>query len=252
MPRWRNWAGTVTARPRRVHRPASEAKLASVVSGALRPLKVAGSGHSCGPIAAADGGGDLVLLDRLNRVLSFTDHEVTVQGGMRLHDLNDFLAGHGRALANMGSIAQQTVAGAISTGTHGTGLSVGALDQQVTGLRLVDAAGQILDTQGDLLAAARVSLGALGVISAVTLRHVPAFDLHATSHRSTLDTTLDHLDELLATPYFRFWWFPHTELTQTWQATPAPPATHRDGTSGGSSASARRWKGSLSTAAGRW
>jgi L-gulonolactone oxidase len=186
-------------------------------------LKVAGSGHSCGPIAAADDGTDLILLDRLGRLLSFTDDEVTVEAGMPLHRLNDLLARRGRALVNMGSIAEQTAAGAISTGTHGTGLSVAALDQQVTGLRLLDAAGDVHEARGDLLAAARVSLGALGVISSLTLRHVPAFDLHAISLGSTLDATLNGLPELLAAPYFRFWWFPHTNLTQTWLATPIAP-----------------------------
>jgi L-gulonolactone oxidase len=188
-------------------------------------LKVAGSGHSCGPIAAADDGTDLILLDRLDRLVSFTEEDVTVEAGMSLRRLNELLAQRGRALVNMGSIAEQTVAGAISTGTHGTGLSFGALDQQVTGLRLVDATGEAHEAQGELLAAARVSLGALGAISEVTIRHVPAFDLHAISQRSTLDATLGGLEEMLAAPYFRFWWFPHTNLTQTWLATPTQPAS---------------------------
>jgi L-gulonolactone oxidase len=207
-----------------VHHPSSEAELAALIRQAPGSVKVAGSGHSCGPIAAADDGTDLVLLDRLDSVLSFTGDDVTVEGGMPLHRLNGLLAQRGRALVNMGSIAEQTVAGAISTGTHGTGLSVGALDHQVTGLRLVDAAGDVHDARGDLLAAARVSLGALGVISAVTIRHVPAFDLNAVSQRSTLDETFGGLEEMLEAPYFRFWWFPHTNLTQTWLATPAAPS----------------------------
>ena len=137
---------------------------------------------------------------------------------MRLHELNDVLAEHGLALADLGDIDGQTVGGAIATGTHGTGARVGGLASFVAGLTLVDGRGEVVraDAGSDLLAAAAVSMGALGVVSEVTLRCVPAFVLHADERAIRLDDVLDGFDELMAgNDHAEFHWFPDTRVALT-------------------------------------
>ena len=149
------------------------------VRGAKR-VKVAGSGHSFTDIACTDG---LMLdLSQMRRVLSVEGNDVTVEAGITLHDLAEELRARGLAMENQGDVDPQTVAGAISTATHGTGGGFGNLSSQVVGVRLVDGHGELHElTGGDDLRAARVSLGALGAISAVTLRCVPSRSTGSTS-----------------------------------------------------------------------
>ena len=162
-------------------------------AGASR-VKVAGSGHSFTDIACTDG---LMLdLSGMRRVLSVEGSDVTVEAGITLHDLGEELRARGLAMENQGDVDPQTVAGAISTATHGTGGTFGNLSSQVVGVRLVDGRGELHElTAGDELRAARVSLGALGAISAVTLRCVPAFTIHRVDEPRELDEVLPRLDE---------------------------------------------------------
>ncbi|MEY3691382.1 MAG: hypothetical protein RJB57_1038, partial [Actinomycetota bacterium] len=164
--KWRNWAGNQTARPEAVVDPRSDGEVADAVRGAHaggRAVRVVGSGHSF--TAAAVANDVLMRVDALSGIRS-VDREnltVTVGAGTPLHVLNDLLHAEGLALANMGDIAYQTVAGAISTGTHGTGLGLGGIATQVRGLRLVDGTGREMVCTGsensDVLDVARVSLG---------------------------------------------------------------------------------------------
>ena len=183
---WTNWAGNQTMCPTRVAHPTSAHDIAEEVRGAAaegRRLKAIGAGHSFTAIGLTDG----VLLDLSSYdALVSVDKargRVTVQAGMRLRRLNAVLAEHGLGLTNMGDIDVQTVAGAVSTGTHGTGRSSAALATQVVALELVLADGSVVtcsaDQQPELFSAARVGLGALGVISTVTLQAEPAFLLEA-------------------------------------------------------------------------
>ena len=141
-----------------------------------------GSGHSFTPVAVTTG----VMLRpgglRAVRAVDTAAGEVTVEAGCPLRDLNEYLDARGLALANMGDIQEQTVAGAIQTGTHGTGRDLGGIAAQVTALEMVLADGSIVacsaDHEPELFQAARIGLGALGVLTAVTLRVVPAFLLH--------------------------------------------------------------------------
>jgi L-gulonolactone oxidase len=183
-------------------------------------VKAVGTGHSFTSVAATDG----VLLrpEGLTGVRSVDSESglVTVEAGMPLHRLCAVLAEHGLALANLGDVATQTVSGAISTGTHGTGRDSGGLADQVRGLELVLADGSVVTCSGqeqaDLFAAARLGLGALGVITAVTLQAEPAFLLHAREERRPLDEVLESFDELTAAnEHFEFFWFPHTAWTIT-------------------------------------
>jgi len=200
---WRNWAGNQSATPSRVVAPASVAELAEVVGAAGRAgerVKPIGSGHSFTGIGLTDGA--QLSMARLAglRALDSETGLVTVQGGMPLHRLNELLAGAGLAMSNLGDIDRQTVAGALATGTHGTGRHLGGLATQVRALELVLADGSVVqcsaDRDGELFSAARVGLGALGVVSAVTLATEPAFALHAAERPMPLGRVLGELDEL--------------------------------------------------------
>jgi FAD-linked oxidoreductase len=237
---WRNWAGNQSASPRRVLTPTSPEDVAEAIAGAERdglPVRMAGSGHSF--TGAAVTGGVLLLPGGL-RAIHATDPAaglVTAAAGCPLATLNAHLHAHGLALANMGDIDAQTVAGAIQTGTHGTGRDVGGIAAQVAGLELVLADGTITRCgPGDpLFDAARVGLGALGVLTAVTLRVVPAFLLAAREEPMRWSEVLARLDELTGqNEHFEFYWFPHTQGCLTKRnnrsdgpARPLPPWRHR-------------------------
>ncbi|EID54248.1 D-arabinono-1,4-lactone oxidase [Saccharomonospora xinjiangensis] len=219
MTPWTNWAGTAHARPRRVHRPADTDEVRAVVADVaergsrVRPI---GSGHSFSPIAATDRGCDALDLGSLTGVVS-ADAEaglVTVRAGTTLRDLNAALDVLGLALTNLGDIDAQTIAGAISTGTHGTGAAFGGLATQVAALELVTADGSVVrcspDEHPSLFDAARVGLGALGVITSVTLRCEPSFVLEALEGPQPIDRVLADFHELADTEdHFEFYWFPY-------------------------------------------
>ena len=216
--KWRNWAGNQTARPETVVAPRSVEETAEAVRSAHaggRAVRVVGSGHSF--TAAAVANDVLMRVDALSGIRSI-DREnltVTVGAGTPLHALNDLLHAEGLALANMGDIAYQTVAGAVSTATHGTGVKLGGIAAQVRGLRLVDGTGrEVVCTAGqnaDVLDVARVSVGSLGVITEVTLAVVPAFLLAAVEMPMRVDAVLGDLDGLVeGNDHFEFFWVPHT------------------------------------------
>jgi L-gulonolactone oxidase len=221
---WRNWAGDQVARPVRVLEPAGPDAVAAAVRDAARDgltVRMTGTGHSFTGAALTDG----VLLrpSRLTGVLAITADSVTVRAGTRLHELSVQLARHGLALENLGDIDVQTVAGAVCTGTHGTGLGFGGLATQVTGLELVTAAGEVVTAEGDLLAAASLGLGAYGVITAVTLRCVPAFALRAQETAEKLEDLLGRWDTLPAeADHVEFYWWPHTADCQLKRNTRVP------------------------------
>jgi L-gulono-1,4-lactone dehydrogenase len=191
--RWTNWACQQRCAPERIARPRSEQELVRAVEGASR-VKVAGSGHSFTDIACTDG--LMVDLSGMNRVLGVDGEEVTAEAGITLRDLGEELRSRGLAMENQGDVDPQTLAGAIATATHGTGGRFGNLSSQVVGVRVVDGSGQVRELRdGDELRAARVSLGALGALSAVTLRCVPAFTIHRVDEPRSLDEVLPRLDE---------------------------------------------------------
>ena len=220
---WRNWARTESVRPLRVERPASvgavqRAVLAAEASG-LR-IKPVGSGHSFTGIAVAPG----VQLD-LADLSGVVDAEVatgrvTLGAGTPLHELPRLLAPYGLALPNMGDIDRQTIAGATSTGTHGTGLGFGGLATQIVAAKLVTGTGELLtvsDTErAELLPAVRLGLGALGVLVELTLQLVPRFVLHAVEKPEPLEAVLEGWnDRVRAADHFEFYWFPHTQTALT-------------------------------------
>jgi L-gulonolactone oxidase len=183
-------------------------------------VKAVGSGHSFTGVAVAPG--VQLLPDRLDRVHSI-DREsglVTVDAGIPLHRLNPILARHGLAMEILGDIDRQTIAGAVCTGTHGSGAAFGSISTQVRGLELVLADGSVVQCSAaerpELFEAARVSIGALGVITKVTLQCVPLYALRAVDGRMPLDAVLDQVDDLVASnDHFEFFWFPHTATALT-------------------------------------
>jgi L-gulono-1,4-lactone dehydrogenase len=230
---WRNWAGNETARPRRVAAPRSAEEVAAEVRKAGADgltVRMAGTGHSFTPAAATDGvllhPGGLTGIRSVDAAAGL----ITAGAGCPLRALNAELLARGLSLANMGDIQVQTVAGAIQTGTHGTGRDVGGMAAQVAGLELVLADGTIVtcsETDSPrLFDAARVGLGALGVVTAVTFRVVPAFLLEAREEPMPWSEVISRLDELTGeNEHFEFYWFPHTEgcLTKRNNRSAGPP-----------------------------
>lgn len=217
MTTWTNWGLSVESHPSRAAHPASTDDVVAIVreaAAAGHKVKAIGAGHSFTAIGATDG--VLLHLDLMNNVLGWDTEvgRVRVQAGISLHDLNPILKGHGLAFPNLGDIDAQSVAGAVSTGTHGTGGRLHGLSDAVVGVQLVTAAGDILeiDEQHELFGASRVTLGALGIVTEVTLQCVPAFLLHAREEPMALPEVFDRLDELIEdNDHFEFYWFPHTE-----------------------------------------
>ncbi|MFI1176220.1 D-arabinono-1,4-lactone oxidase [Streptomyces melanogenes] len=215
---WRNWAGNVTARPVREVSPASVAELADAVRRAAEDglkVKAVGTGHSFTTAAATDG--VLIRPDLLTgiREIDRTAMTVTVEAGTPLKRLNAVLAREGLSLTNMGDIMEQTVAGATSTGTHGTGRDSASIAAQITGLELITADGSLLTCSAkenpEVFAAARIGLGALGVVSALTFAVEPEFLLTAREEPMTFDRVASEFDALHAeNEHFEFYWFPHT------------------------------------------
>ncbi|MGO4593298.1 D-arabinono-1,4-lactone oxidase [Leifsonia sp. 2TAF2] len=220
---WRNWGRTEAVRPQRVERPATPEAVQRAVQAAAAKgmrIKAVGAGHSFTGIAVAPG----VQLD-LEDLTGIVDVDlergrVTLAAGTHLHQLPQLLRPHGLALTNMGDIDRQTIAGATSTGTHGTGGSFGGLATQVVGLTLVTGTGELLridETENaELLPAARLGLGALGVIVDVTIQCVPAYLLQAVERPEPLHATLEsYVERSAGEDHFEFYWFPHTETALT-------------------------------------
>ncbi|GAA1503169.1 D-arabinono-1,4-lactone oxidase [Sphaerisporangium rubeum] len=224
---FRNWSRNQYATPAEVRTPASTDDVAAAVrDAAARGLRVrmTGTGHSFTGVALTDG---LMLRpEALTGVEEAGDGLVRVAAGTRLRALNEELARRGLALANMGDITEQTVAGAVQTGTHGTGRDAGGLADQVAALEMVLADGSLVTvTEGDLFDAARVGLGALGIVTALTFRVEPAFLLRSERRPMPLSEILFSLDELTsANEHLDFFWLPHTDtcLTKRNNRSPGP------------------------------
>jgi FAD-linked oxidoreductase len=216
-----NWSGAVKFKPRHYDLPESESALQKILVEANRDgekIRLIGSGHSFSPLIRTEG--RLLSLDRMQGIVETrADGQVTAWGGTKLWHLNELLYGVGRALENMGDIDRQSIAGTISTGTHGTGKKFGSVSTQLSGIRLVTASGEILElseSDGDLFRAAQVSLGALGVVSQVRLRTIPAYKLKLVQKKETVEECLANLDRRAAEHrHFEFYTFPHTGVAQT-------------------------------------
>ena len=196
---WRNWSGNIIAHPRKRFSPASESELADYLlksSGAVRPV---GSGHSFSPLVPTDG--DLIIIDRLKGLFEY-DHAsqtATLGAGTRLGDIGPMLDMVGQAMVNLPDIDRQTLAGATATATHGTGIRFPCLSGFVEEMRLLTMQGEAIDvnadTHSDLFEAARVSLGALGIITSMKLKNRNPYRLKAVNGCEPIEEVLEHFDE---------------------------------------------------------
>ncbi len=218
----RNWAKNQACVPTSVERPRSTDEVAALVRRARssgQRVKAIGAGHSF--TAAAMTNGVLVSLEHLNRIVA-VDRDagrVTVQAGTTLRALGDELAAVGLAMPNLGDINVQSVAGAINTATHGTGIELGNIATTIVAMELVDGVGDVVrcdaDHDPDLLRAARVGVGALGIVTEVTIQCVPAFNLHAHETIEPLDDLLDGFGEFATSAdHAEFFWMPAARRCQ--------------------------------------
>ncbi len=233
MRQWHTWAGDQRCTPVQVLHPSTVAEisdLAAVAASSGTTLKAVGAGHSFTDIALTNG--VQLHLDGLSGLLKVDRKKklVTLAGGTRLHDIPALLAPYGLAMENLGDIDMQSISGAVSTGTHGTGLKFGGLATQIMALTLVTGTGEILrcsaTEHAEVFAVARVGLGALGIITSVTLQCVDAFMLHAVERPEPLAEVLQTLAERNRThDHFEFYWFPHTDMALTKTNTRYAPGT---------------------------
>jgi FAD-linked oxidoreductase len=220
---WSNWSGSVTSSPSEIRYPTSlDAIIATVRECHERGcgLRVVGAGHSFTPLAWTDG--ILISLDRYTGLeqVDPAAAQATVRAGTQIKALGELLFTQGLGQANLGDIDVQSIAGAISTGTHGSGTTLGSISAQVVGLTLVTAAGELVECSEshnrELFKAAQVSLGALGIITSVTLQLLPAYRLDYTWRRESLDDCLNNIEDYRReNRNFEFFWLPYSNATLT-------------------------------------
>ncbi|MEX1132376.1 MAG: D-arabinono-1,4-lactone oxidase [Flavobacteriales bacterium] len=215
-----NWGGTVRFAPAHIATPATEEELSTLVVRAAREgrcVRPVGAAHSWPALVETND--VLVSLDRMQGLVAVEGMEATVWAGTRLKKLGELLHARGLAMENLGDIDVQSIAGATSTGTHGTGSNFRSIANQITGLRVMLADGSILNCNAherpELLNALRVALGAMGIITQITLRCVPTYRLKFTSGKETLDSCLGNLQRYdRETRNFEFYCFPYSDKVQ--------------------------------------
>lgn len=237
---WSNWARTQTCVPGTVHQPADAGEIGRIIRDArssqstVRPL---GAGHSFTPVAVTDG--HRIQLDNMAGFVGRDDDAgtVTLRAGTRLRDVPGILRPQGLALANQGDVDPQAVAGAVSTGTHGTGLGFTGFAGMVKGFRIVGADGEEIHAYegapgvaGELFRLARLGLGVFGVLTELTLESVPAFRLAADEHAEDFDEVRRTFPErVAAVDHMEFYWFPGTDLALVKENTRLPGIENADG-----------------------
>jgi FAD-linked oxidoreductase len=231
--RWSNWSGGVTCKPRKVVSPRDEVELAAAIRQADGPVRTPGTGHSFTPLNASDG----TLIDLAAFTgLKAADTErqtATLSAATPLWQAGPLLYARGLGLKNMGDIDRQTLGGVVGTGTHGTGRTLKSFSAEVAGFRLVLASGEVIacsaSVNPDVFAAGATSLGALGVMTEITMNLRPAYKLIEDNFLLPIDDLFRRLDELVAANrHFEFFWFPYSDvavcksLNETDQPAPEP------------------------------
>ena len=221
--RWVNWSETQSCSPKQIAFPSTEKDLIDCVGSAIKSkinIKVVGSGHSFVGAALTDG--LLIDLSKYNKILNVdTDNrQVTVQVGKKLEDLNPEIWNHGLAMSDLSDIAYQSVAGAISTGTHGTGIGFGCLATQVLAARVISGEGEIIDCSpeqdSDLFGASVIGVGSAGILSTVTLQLEDAFNLHALEMPMPFDFVIDNQDQFVKdNEHFEYFCHPDLNVALT-------------------------------------
>lgn len=213
---WSNWSGWVKAWPKELAAPSTEEEVAEALKTAAAPVRVAGRGHSFTPLVET--GGTIMTMWALRGVV---DHDETAQtarikAGTTIQDLGPELFERGLALVNQGDIDRQALAGAVGTGTHGTGGALGSVSAAVEGFRLATASGDIItcnrNENADVFDAGRVSFGSLGVMTEITMKCRPVYALEETGGRMPIEEALARAPELRDSErHFEFFWFPFAD-----------------------------------------
>ncbi len=213
---WSNWSGWVKAWPKALAAPSTEEEVAEAVKNGLAPIRVAGRGHSFTPLVET--GGTIMTMWALRGVVDHDEEKqvARIKAGTTIRDLGPELFERGLALINQGDIDRQALAGAVGTGTHGTGGTLGSVSAAVEGFRLATANGEILTCNRaentDVFDAGRVSLGTLGVMTEITMKCRPVYALEETGGRMPIDEVLSRAPELRDSErHFEFFWFPFAD-----------------------------------------
>lgn len=224
--RWVNWSKTVSSFPESIIYPKTQDALIEAIKNAISnntKVKIVGSGHSCSKIAETHSG-ILISLDNLTDIINYNKEllQLEVQSGATLRLISNYLSSQDAALSNLGTIDSQTISGAISTGTHGTGINFGSVDQQIIELTIINGLGEILilneSTNSELFNLCKVGLGAFGVVISVKIQCVPAFSLQVIQKSINFSEFGYYFNKLNESDHLRFWWAPHTNKIQLWQA----------------------------------
>ncbi|KAF8951924.1 hypothetical protein BGZ52_009069 [Haplosporangium bisporale] len=221
-----NWARTFRCVPEQYYTPNTEAEIVKIIHFARilgKKVKAIGTGHSPSDLACTDG--FMINTDKLDHLIEVDQKNmtITVEAGMKLHKLHDILELHELAMSNLGSISDQSVAGVMSTATHGTGAEYPSLCASVLDMTMITATGERLycskTVQPDIFNAAVCSLGSLGIITTMTLQCEPAFRLENKQEPAKLDHVLNNLDSIIhSAEHVRLWWYPHTDNVVIWRA----------------------------------
>ena len=223
--KFKNWAGNVTGTAEYYFQPTSEKEIIEIVKDAVaknKKIKLVGAAHSWSALALPMH--YLINLDKYSKVINIDKEkkQVTIQAGTRLKNLNVLLRENGLSLANLGSVSEQSIAGATATGTHGTGIKFGNISTQIIGMKLILADGSVLtiseNENTELLPAVRINLGVLGIVSELTIQCVDVFNLHDESYALPFEETLQKIPELIkTTDHLKLWWFPHAPLVSIYR-----------------------------------
>lgn len=234
----KTWAGTFHCRPLAIFQPTNVTQIQELVNQARankKTIMTVGSGHSPSDLTMTNEW--LCNLDKFDRVLKQEEFfgpakdggkevkyvDLTVEAGMRIFQLNEYLKKHKLAIQNLGSISDQSVAGLISTGTHGSSQYHGLVSQQVVSITIVNSKGELVECSSvekpKLFRAALLSLGKVGIISQVTLRAVPMYTIKSKQEIIKFTTLLREWDTIwLESEFIRIWWFPYSGNCVCWRA----------------------------------
>jgi FAD-linked oxidoreductase len=222
LPFWQNWAKNVSCSPSMIYYPKNEQEVVEIIQKAKaegKRIRVVGNGHSFTNLAKTNQ--IMLSLSEMQGLIEVDKEkmEATAWAGTSINQLNRLLFEQGCNMENLGDIDVQSVAGATATGTHGTGTAFGNVSSQIQRFTIVTAAGEILNCSPTentaLFQAGRISLGALGIITRITLKVVEAYRLDYRSTKAKLEDTLDRIDEYNANNRnFEFYWFPYTKTVQ--------------------------------------
>lgn len=218
-----NWGRNVKFNPKQINYPTTEADVIDIVKAARqqgRKIRCIGSGHSWTRLIETND--ILVSLDNMQGIVSIdkANNRATVWAGTKIKKAGELLFENGLGQENLGDIDVQSLAGALSTGTHGTGKHLRTIAAQLHAITFVNGSGELIEcseeSNVETFKAAQVALGSLGVITKLTYNLMPAYKLHYISGKETLDNVLQNLERYKEdTRNFEFYWFPHTNTVQT-------------------------------------